>query len=172
MEYTKPSRSALASKLAPKSAQASPRPFSSSAASLPAPARTPLDVMVAAALASPICCAGSRRAPASKSTCTSTIGMPGLSTSHTRAPFDSVQCWMGSSAHAECAYSATPAPNTQLRRASRPKPCFFFNNISSIHFLANFWQVTVINACDRRQHSARRAAWHREPRAGAAAWPH
>jgi hypothetical protein len=43
----------------------------------------------ATALARPACPAGSRRLPASKSICTSTMGMTGLSTSQTWAPLGS-----------------------------------------------------------------------------------
>jgi len=65
---------ALTSKLAPRSAQASPRAFWSSAGSPFLPARTPFSTMVAVTLARPACAAGSRRLPASKSSCASTIG--------------------------------------------------------------------------------------------------
>src|SRR5436305_14709170 len=56
--------------------------------------------MSAVARARPGLSAGSLRAPASKSICTSTIGMDGLSTKYTFAPLDCVQCWMGSAAFA------------------------------------------------------------------------
>ena len=51
-------------------------------------------------LASPACAAGSRRPPASKSICTSTMGMEGLSTRNTWAPLGCVQCWIGRAARA------------------------------------------------------------------------
>ena len=88
---------ALASNDAPKSAQASPSAFSSSAGKPPT-ARTPLVAKPAVTLASPAWATGSRRLPASTSICTSRMGMDGLSTRYTCAPLGCVQCWIGSAA--------------------------------------------------------------------------
>ena len=115
--YWKLSRPAWAPKLAPRSAQASPRSFSSMAASLAAPAATPLALISAAAAARPAWGAGSRREPASKSICTSTMGMAGLCTSQTRAPLASVQCCIGSSAQAFCKQNKAPALTSKARAA-------------------------------------------------------
>src|SRR4051812_48636069 len=94
-------RSLLASppKPAPRSAQASPSWFSSSAGSFPE-ARMPLLVRLADTLARPALPAGSRRLPPSMSTCTSTIGIERLSTKNTCAPLGCRHVWMGSAAKA------------------------------------------------------------------------
>ena len=51
--------------------------------------------LLAVTLANPALSVGSRRLPASKSICTSTIGMPGLCTRYTCAPEACVHCSIG-----------------------------------------------------------------------------
>jgi hypothetical protein len=74
--------------------------------------------MQAVRLASPAFSAGSRRPPASKSSCTSTIGSAGLSTSHTCAPLACFQCWMGSAACALPMVRKAVVPANTARSAS------------------------------------------------------
>ena len=149
---------ALASKLAPRSAQASPSAFSSSAVAAPSPAmaRTPLEAIEATALARPACPAGSRRLPASKSSCTSTMGMTGLSTSQTWAPLGSVQCWMGSSAQAELTPNRAPALISKA--------------LTAIFLIVNMLCLGCgVSGAWRRRPV--RCAWPWHPAAAAAAWP-
>ena len=82
----------------------------------------PLDVMLAVTLARPDLAAGSRRAPASKSTCTSTIGMPWLSTRKTLAPLARLHCWIGMAAMAAC--------EEAMARASAARACRTFSFIA------------------------------------------
>ena len=97
-------RSALAPapKLAPRSAQASPnwfssRPWAYGPWPLGSP-RTPLAICEAITEAKPAWFTGSRRLPASRSICTSTMGMAWLCTRYTRAPLACVQCCIGKAA--------------------------------------------------------------------------
>ena len=141
---------ALAAKRAPKSAQASPRRFSSSASWRPS-ARTPLVSMSAVASARPALAAGSRRLPASKSICTSSMGMEGLAANQTCAPLGRVKCSMGAAAWARPGQASraakAQAPASRARRAAGAKEVMVcFPEAEDFRMGFRAWLASLFNA--------------------------
>ncbi|UUZ70619.1 hypothetical protein LP416_20330 [Polaromonas sp. P2-4] len=85
-------------------------------------------------LAKPAWLGGSRRLPASKSICTSTMAMAGLSTRKTWAPLAWVQCWIGMAA------SAMELENKQIRPAAQ-----YIRAQAAMFLIANFMAIMAFS---------------------------